>query len=196
MFLLSAPEGGNESFVEPRIVAGVKKCGLLIAAAAICWSFIGCTAAYNVGTNHSPDWNCAATCYIRGSFGRSYVADTKKKIVISIFALSPDTKQRIEKERKEALAAGVWRGPHNPGALVTETNVLLFRKEYWIKGSDLHWSSSWGEQNDLTIVFYDYGKGTDIPYSSEDVARKRILRTINYKFDSGLGIYREEPFKQ
>jgi hypothetical protein len=183
-------------FIEPRIVPGIKRCSLLTAAAVICSSLIGCTAAYNVRTVNSPDWKCAATCYIRGSFGRSYLADTKKKIVISIFAVSPDAKERSEKEAKEASAAGVGRGDHNPGAIITATNTLLFRKEYWVKGSDLNWSSLWGEHNNLAIVFYDYGAGVGIPYSSENDAPNRLLRTIHYQFDSGVGIYREEPFKQ
>src|SRR2546425_11741837 len=109
--------------LEPRIVAGVKRCVLLATLAAVCWLLSGCTAANNAGTVHSPDWKYAATCYIRGSYGRSYLADTQKKIVISIFSLSPDAQERSEREKKEASTAG-WSGQHNPGAIVTETNTL------------------------------------------------------------------------
>src|SRR5690242_11847422 len=111
---------------EPRIVVVAKQCGLL---AAIAWSLTGCTAAYNSRTANSPDWRNATTVYIRGAMGRSYLADTKKKIVVSIFALSPDAQERIKREKQEASAKEVWTGPDNPGAVVTSTNTLLFRKE-------------------------------------------------------------------
>lgn len=176
-----------------RIADGGKKCGLLAVVSAIAWFLSGCTAAYNARTVNSPDCKYATTCYIRGSLGRSYLADTKKKIIISIYALSPDAKERAEREKEEALKAGVWSGPGNPGAIVTATNALLYRKEYRVKGSDLNWSSVWGEEDNLTIVFYDYGAGVEIPYSSQNIAPKRFLRTMNYQFDSGLGIYKEVP---
>ncbi len=151
----------------------------------------GCTAAYNTRTVNSPDWKFGATCYVRGAVGRSYLADTKKRIVVSVFALSPDAKDRNEKEKREALTKGVWTGPENPGAIVTATNKLLFRKEYWLRGSDLEWSSSWGPEHDLTITFYDFGAGVEVPYSSQNPASKRVLRVLTYQSDPGLGTYHE-----
>ena len=176
---------------EPGAVERVKRCGLFVASVVFCWLISGCTAAYNARTVNSPDWKYGATCHIRGSLGRSYLADTKKKVAVSIFALSPDAKRRSENEKKAASAAGGWSGDHNPGAIVIPTNTLLFRKEYRIKSSDLNWSSAWGEHQDLTIVFYDYGPGVEVPYASRNVAPKRLLRTMNYQFNPDLGIYFE-----
>lgn len=169
----------------------MRKLCLLAAIVTACWSMAGCTAAYNARTVNSPDWRFAATCYVRGAMGRSYLADTKKRIVVSIFALPPGAKERSEREIKEAQARGAWTGPDNPGAVVTATNRLLFRKEYWLRSSDLEWNSSWGAQDDLSITFYDYGAGVEGPYSLQSTAPKRVLRTLNYHFDSGLGVYRE-----
>lgn len=171
--------------------AGAKRCGLPSVFVAVCWFLSGCTAAYNARTVNSPDWKYAARCRIRGSFGRSYLADTRKKIVVSIFELSPNANERSKSEEREASQAGVWRGSHNPGAIVMETNKLLFQKEYWVKGSDLNWNSEWGRQDDLTIVFYDYGANVEGPYTAENVAPKRFLQTIHYEFDPDLGIYKE-----
>lgn len=184
------------SFLRPRIAGAAKsRCRLMAIAALSCCMF-GCSAAYNARTVNSSDWKYGATCYIRGAMGRSYLSDTKKKIVVSIFALSPDAKARSEREEKEALAAGVWRGPGNPGATVTATDPVLFRKEYSLRASDLEWSSAWGDQDTLSITFYDYGPGVEVPYSSRDVAPKRVLQTLNYRFDSGLGSYKEQISKQ
>ena len=179
--------------LERRIVTGLKGFGLLPILVAICCLLNGCSAAYNARTVNSPDWKYGATCYIRGSLGRSYLADTKKKVVVTIFALSPDAKARSENEEKAASAAGGWSGDHNPGAIVIPTNALVFRKEYRIKSSDLNWSSTWGESNNLTIVFFDYGPGVEVPYASLNVAPKRLLRTMNYQVNPGLGIYWEVP---
>jgi hypothetical protein len=128
--------------------------------------------------------------------GRSYLDETEKRVEVSIFALPPDAKERSQREEREASASGVWTGSHNPGAIVTSTNTLLFRKEYRLKGSDLEWSARWGEQHNLSIIFYDYGSGVEIAYASRNEAPKRTIRTVNYQFDSGLGTYRENPINE
>jgi hypothetical protein len=61
-----------------------------------------------------------------------------------------------------------------------------------LRGSDLEWTSRWDEQDSLSITFFDYGAGVEVPYSSRDAAPKRNLRTLNYQFDSGPGIFRED----
>src|SRR5882762_4185601 len=94
---------------------GIKQWSLLALTVALSFASVGCTATYNTRTVESPDWKYAVTCYIRGSFGRSYVAETKKRIVIGIYSLAPNAKLLREKEIQEALAARVWRS--NPGAV-------------------------------------------------------------------------------
>ena len=165
---------------------------LLAISSLLC----GCSAAYNIQTVNSPEWNHAVTCYVRGSLGRSYLAETKKKVVVSIVALPSGTKERSEREIKEASAAGGWSSDHNPGAIAVPTDTLLFRKEYRIRGSDIEWTSAWGPAEDITVVFYDYGAGVDVPYEARAVSPKRVLRTIHYEYDSDTGIYREQKSKQ
>src|SRR5262249_52603204 len=142
----------------------LRRCGLLVVAITVSTTLTGCMAAYDRRTVDSPDWKYSATCYVRGAFGRSYIAETKKTIEISIYALAPNTKERVEKEKKEAVAAGVWRSDHNPGASVLPSNKLLFRKTYQMKASDLEWSSVWKDGDALSIVFYDYGRNVESPY--------------------------------
>jgi hypothetical protein len=177
--------------VKSRILPVAEKCWRLAAMAALCWLLAGCSAAYNARAVNSPDWRFAATCRIHGAAGRSYLAETQKKVEVSVFALSPDAKQRSQQEKKEAEARGVWTGPESPGAIVTATNTLLFKKEYRLRGSDVQWISRWEEHDSLSIAFFDYGAGVEVPYSSRDTAPKRSLCTLHYQLDSSSGVYRE-----
>jgi hypothetical protein len=179
----SVSPGGSCSLTE-EVVRGIERRGLLAVTVTLLLASIGCTAAYNVRTVESPDWKYAASCYVRGAFGRSYVAETKKSVVVQIYALEPHAKELVEKELKEARAAAVWRS--NPGA--PPINRRLFESKYSLKASSLEWNAVWGPHDDLSISFYDYGPGV----SSENVP-KRSLRTISYRFDSGAGTYKEEP---
>ena len=69
--------------------------------------------------------------------------------------------------------------------VVAGTNqILLFRKEYRVRGSDVSWDAAWDQHNNLTVVVYDYGRGLD-----EVDARKRgsptnHLLTLVYRLDS------------
>src|SRR5437867_1671922 len=39
--------------------------------------------------------------------------------------------------------------------------TLLFRKEYRVNGSDVGWDATWDNQDNLTVVIYDYGIGVE-----------------------------------
>ena len=121
----------------------------------------GCMAAYNERTVTSPSGKYGTICHIRGALGRSYVAETKKKITVSIFL----------------------RGA---------TPTLLFQKQYQIRGSAIEWESTWDDETHLSLVFSDVGPGAD---SQTQGARKRILRSIDYSFDSETGKVREESVR-
>jgi hypothetical protein len=151
-------------------------------------ALVGCTAAYNARTVDSPDWKYAANCYIRGSFGHSYVREDHKLIVVSIYALKPGAKESEEKEMREAAASSGWMSnPTDSG-----TNTLLFEKQYRVKGSNIDWKSVWGSQGDLSITLYD--NGLESSSSKKDIST-RLLKTMNYHFDTNDGLYREEFVK-
>lgn len=152
---------------------------------------LGCAAAYNARTGRSPDWKYSATCYVRGTMGHSYIAETKKTIVISIFALPPNAKERSGQYNKEAEAKGQSKGTNNPDALPRISKTLLFRKDYLIKASALEWKAEWKNQHDLSIVFYDFGPNIEKQYAGNKTLSERLLCTNNFRFDPRLETYVE-----
>jgi hypothetical protein len=160
---------------------------VLLVSVALSASFLGCAAAYNARNDFAPDYRRSVDCYIRGAFGRKYYSDTYKKVVVSISSHGPNDRTLLEQDLKRARASGVSVSHPIPGL---ETK-LLFKREYGIRGSDLHWRAEWGPHDSLSIVFYDYGRGVALPYSSMEAAPKRLLRSINYSYDPNTGKYSE-----
>ncbi len=158
-------------------------------------TLVGCTYAYNQRTVNSPDWKYGVTCYVRGSYGRSYVADTKKMVVVWVNSLAPDAKERVEKERKQVYQPGVWVSfpDYLPGAIVIRDDPCLFTNTSWIKGSDVEWTAEWGNEDDVVISFYDYGARAAVPYALQKQAPTRSLRTIHLTFDKISKAYKEVP---
>jgi hypothetical protein len=140
--------------------------GQLATAVILFCNLLGCTAAYNSRWVSAPDGRHKVCCYVRGAWGRGYLADTHKKVIVTIYASVPNQK-----------------------------SLQLLEKEYRIKGSDVEWRAEWTARDDLSIVFYDYGPRVESPYSLEDAAPKRTLATIKYRFDANSNTYAEEPAK-
>jgi hypothetical protein len=69
----------------------------------------GCTAAYNTRTITSPDGKYEVVCHIRGALGRSYVAETQKKIAISIFATGTTNTLLLTKTYRIRGSALEWK---------------------------------------------------------------------------------------
>ncbi len=155
---------------------------------AVSFNLLGCAAAYNSRHDIAPDDRHSVCCYIRGAFGRNYYDETYKKILVSIYSRGPNDKMLLERDLQEQRMSGVYVSHPIPGLEMK----VIFEKEYRLKGSDLSWRSVWSPQNSLSIVFYDSGPGAAIPYSSQEITPKRLLRTINYSFDSNTGNYKEE----
>ncbi len=145
-------------------------------------TLLGCSAAYNARSYWAPDGRHSVNCYIRGAFGRNYYAETNKKLIVTIYAHGPNDKILIEKDGHEAEVAGVWVSHTIPGI---ETK-LVFTREYRMKGSSVEWLPTWREPDELSIMFYDHGRNV----TSEGTSR-RLLRTINYRFDVIEGTYKE-----
>jgi hypothetical protein len=103
---------------------------------------------------------------------------------VSIYELKPGAKDFEEKEKQKAVASGVWVS--DPSG--DQRSRLLFEKQYWVNGSGLEWNSDWTSQNDLSIIFFDYGAGVS---DAKKEAAKRILKTLKYHFSSD-GIWRED----
>src|ERR1700722_878637 len=145
---------------------------LRAAAACLFLPLVGCTYGYYEHTQHSPDWKYAATCYLQGAKGRSLGANTKKMLVVSINSLAPDVQERIKREEKwlEAQTNGFNVTDHMPGALVTSNDPLLFRKTYWVKGSDVEWAVEWRKDDEVSLSFYDCGAGAEVPYELRQTA--------------------------
>lgn len=173
-------------FLRQNPATACKQLGMLSITLVALVAELGCAAGYNAHTDDSPDSKFAARCYLRGGFGRNYYAETKKVLVVSIFALDPASKAFAEKEKREAAAAGRWES--HPG--IGPTNTLVFEKKYSLKGSAVEWNSVWGPKNELTLIFLDDGPGVS---TMEKDHPKRILRTLNYHFDPDLRMYKEDP---
>lgn len=173
----------DSSIISFDMAQGPRSC-FFVFAVAISVTLVGCAAAYNARTVDSPNWKYAANVYIRGALGRSYVRETEKLVRVSIYALKPDAKESSAREMREAAASGTWRSKPNDSV----TDTLLFEKQYWVKGSAIEWEPVWGSQGDLSITLYDDGPGVS---SERKDAPKRILKTMNYHFDTHNGVYRE-----
>lgn len=154
---------------------------------ALAGSILGCAAAYNARNDLAADYRHSVDCYIRGAFGRKYYSDTHKKVIVSIYAHGPNDRKLLEQDFQKQKPSGVFISHPIPGL---ETK-MIFEKEYRIRGSDLHWRAVWGPRDSLSIVFYDYGRGVAVPYSSMKAAPKRLLRTINYSREPSTGNYTE-----
>lgn len=161
-------------------------CKLLVSV-ALSASLLGCTAAYNTRNDLTTDYRHSVVCYIRGAFGHKYYSDTYKKVVISIYSHGPNDRKLLDQDFQKQKASGVFVS-HPISGLETK---LLFRKEYRVKGSDLHWRAVWDPADSLSIIFYDYGRGVALPYSSMKTAPERLLRTIDYSRDPSTGAYTE-----
>jgi hypothetical protein len=150
---------------------------LPVSALLLLSSLAGCTYAYNERAVNSPDWKYGVTCFVRGSYGRSYDANTKKVVVVSINSLAADAKERSEIEQKTVYQH--WRSDHLPGQIVLWSDPLLFRSTNRIKGHDVEWSAEWGDQDELTLHFFDSEAGN-------------MLRTMHFRFDAAMGRYAED----
>src|SRR5260370_40922620 len=91
----------------------IKRWYLLAVTLSALITPLGCMSAYNAHTVDAPDGRHSVNCHIRGAGGRSYLAENYKKVFIEIYALAPDAKERAEREKKQALEAGVWTSGHN-----------------------------------------------------------------------------------
>jgi hypothetical protein len=154
---------------------------LFASVPILLFPLIGCTYAYNERAVHSLDWKYGVTCFVRGSYGRSYDANTKKLVIVTINTLAPDARERVEKEQKKVYKPGVWYSfpDHLPGQIVLSSDPLLFRSTNRIKGRDVKWSADWGEQDELSLHFYDSEAGN-------------MLRTMHFRFDAALGSCTED----
>ena len=164
-----------------------KSCCMLFVSVALSVSILGCATAYNARNDFAPDYRHSVNCYIRGAFGRKYYRETCKKVVVSIYSHGPNDRTLLEQDLQQQKASGVFVSHSIPGL---ETK-LLYQKEYCIKGSDVWWRAVWDSHNNLSIVFYDYGRGVAVPYSSMKTATKKLLRTINYSREPSSGNYNE-----
>src|SRR5258708_25557848 len=116
----------NNDIVHTERIVRIKRWCLLAAALIVLITPLGCMSAYIAHTVDAPDGRHSVYCHIRGAGGRSYLAETYKKVFIEIYALAPDAKERAEREKKEAVAAGVWTSDHNPGASIIPSDKFLF----------------------------------------------------------------------
>lgn len=151
-------------------------------------ALLGCAAAYNARTDLAPDDRHAVSCYVRGAFGRRYYRETPKRIVVSIYSHGPNDRKLLEQDLERQRATGAIVAHAIPG-LQTK---LIFEKQYSVKGSDLEWRSVWRPDNDLSVVFYDYGRDKVVPYAAKQSASERLLLTIHFAYDPTTGGYKEE----
>jgi hypothetical protein len=160
---------------------------MLFVSVALSVSILGCATGYNARNDFAPDYRHSVNCYIRGALGRKYYRETYKKVVVTMYSHGPNDRALLEQDLQQQKASGVFVSHSIPGL---ETKLLL-QKEYCIKGSDVWWRAVWDTRDNLSIVFYDYGRGVAVPYSSMKTAPKRFLLTIKYSREPSSGNYTE-----
>jgi hypothetical protein len=177
----------NRFSIAQEAAVRFKSWSMLLVPVALSVSILGCATAYNARNDFAPDYRHSVNCYIRGAVGRNYYRETYKKVVVSMYSHGPNDRTLLEQDFQQQKASGVFVSRSIPGL---ETK-LLFQKEYSIIGSDVWWRAVWGLHDDLSIVFYDYGRGVAVPYSSMKTAPERLSRTIKYTRDPSAGKYTE-----
>jgi len=185
----------NNDILHTERTVCIKRWYLLAVTLTAVIAPLGCMSAYNAHSVDAPDGRHSVYCHIRGAGGRSYLAESYKKIFIEIYAVAPDAKERAERAKQEAVA-NLWRSDYNPSTNFP-VDTLLFRSVYRIKASALEWTAQWGDHDALSILFYDYGPGVEGPVSAKTEGQfpKRFLRTLVYRFDATSNTYIEEPVK-
>ena len=104
--------------------------------------------------------------HLRGAYGRAYLDQTDKVIRIGIV-------ETIGGREKS----------------------LLVRK-YRVYGSDVCWRGEWDWDNNLTVVFFDYGPGILRSHARQSGMEERLISKLNYHFDSKTGKFTEQTRKQ
>jgi hypothetical protein len=156
--------------------------GLLIFTAV----FGGCISTYTAGTDDSPDGKYLVGGHIRGAGGRVYLDNTRKTVFITI-------------ETKGNQTATIVTNYQN-GAIISERVVavsgkavkLLLEKKYHVRGSDVCWDDTWGKDDSLAIVLYDYGPGVYWEDAKKKGVPKRIIRVLHYYIDPKSGSFVEQ----
>lgn len=129
------------------------------------FGLLGCTATYTGGSVNSPDGKYVLYGHVRGAYGRSFIDQTAKTIRMDIVAKSGG-----------------------------DGKTLLQRK-YRVQGSDVCWDAIWDKDDNLTLVFYDYGTGVSFYDARKNGTPKRQIRTVTYTFDSNTRAFSERPAK-
>ncbi len=69
---------------------------------------------------------------------------------------------------------------------------LLFRREYTVWGSDVGVDTSWGAQEDISGVIFDYGPGVTFGGDITNEPPRRIISKFKYRFDKQTRKFVEE----
>ena len=127
-----------------------------------------CTRTY-IGTGGSgvpsPDGSYRVTIKAHGAYGRSYIDETKKGILVR-----------------------VWRGS---GQNSTET--LLYSEKYTFVGSDLGFHVQWSSTEKVIVDLYDYGPGVSSYDARKAGAPSNHIGTLAFRLDKHTGMF--EPMK-
>jgi len=73
----------------------------------------------------------------------------------------------------------------------TGNETLLIRKEYQLVGSDISWNAAWDNQDNLTVVIYDFGPGISYYDVKDHASPTNYIRTLFYHLDGKAGIFRD-----
>jgi len=119
-------------------------------------------ATYNAGSVDSPDGKYLVHGHVRGAYGRAFIDQTEKAIWVTIFEISGGSEKS------------------------------LFQRKYRVQGSDVCWDADWDKDDNLTLVFYDYGPGVNFYDARKSGTPKRQICTMRYHFDSKIGSFAEK----
>jgi len=146
-------------------------------------------ATYKAGNQGSPDGKYLVCGHIRGAYGHAFIDQTAKTVFVAILAGRSGTgTPEIRKESRDGTI--VETVVKNDGK-----EKSLLQRKYRVQGSDVCWDAIWDKDDNLTLVFYDYGTGVSFYDARKNGTPKRQIRTVTYAFDSNTGTFSEQPAK-
>ena len=88
----------------------------------------------------------------------------------------------IDKTRKTVRISIVASGP---------AETLLYRREFHIKGSDVGWDCTWDQNDNATVVIYDYGPNVYRDDATNAGTPSNHLATVLLTIDPKTGKFRD-----
>jgi hypothetical protein len=163
----------------------VRRC-LFIGLLVFTVVFGGCISTYTAGTDNSPDGKYLVGGHIRGAGGRAYIDNTRKTVFITIETTGTQRTMIVTNYQNGAIIS------EKVVAVSGKAGKLVLEKKYYVRGSYVGWNDTWGKDDSLTVVLYDYGPEIYWEDATKKGIPKRIIRVLHYSFDPKSGVFVEQ----